>query len=95
MNQALINLCEHLASSPLKRSTIQPSAPFASFILLLVSKRWTLSAMPTISTWKVQTGVMVAHSQPSNGGGFFAEKTVVCTSCRGAVGSRRPRLTES
>lgn len=95
MNQALINLCEHLASSPLKRSTIQPSASFASFILLLVSKRWTLSAMPTISTWKVQTGEMVAHSQPSNGGGFFAEKTVVCTSCGGAVGSGRPRLTES
>lgn len=63
MNQALINLCEHLASSPLKRSTIQPSASFESFILLLVSKRWTLSAMPTISTSKVQTGEMVAHSQ--------------------------------
>lgn len=95
MNQALISLYEHLGSSPLKRSTIQPSASFASSILLLVSRRWTLSAMPTISTWEVETGETVAHWQPSNGGGFFAERTVVCTSCGGAVGSRRSRLTES
>lgn len=69
---------EYQGSSPLNCSAVQPPPSLTATILLLVRRRWTVSATPTRSTCRAEKGEGLTSTNPR-------ERRRVCTQWTGVL----------